>query len=393
MDKLNERLKAMAHRLEQLQSQPENGPRILFFSGGTALREACSELVRHTWNSIHVVTPFDSGGSSAALRQEFSMPAVGDARNRLLALAAPDDSAAVTVANFLGLRLGPDNESEALRNEVRKMAEGKHESVVELPNVAGETVRRSLDHFLTVCSDSFDFRNASIGNLVLTSLYLQHERCSAPAFDEFGSLVKARGTVRLVLDEPLDLVAEYDDGRTVTGQHRITGKEVDPIKARVERLHFIREGQRIPRSEVRIDGEVRALISEADLICYPVGSFYTSIVASLLPAGVSDAIASNGCPKIFVPNLGLDPELFGTKLSDQVTALIAYLRRGAIVKAGGTYLDAVLLDSGNAHYPGGVDKAFFEALGLEIVKASLLDSERGLVAPSELAQTLLGLAC
>ena len=67
----------------------EAGPAILFFSGGTALRGLSRHLLRHTRNSIHLSTPFDSGGSSASIRKAFHMPAVGDLRNRLVALADP----------------------------------------------------------------------------------------------------------------------------------------------------------------------------------------------------------------------------------------------------------------------------------------------------------------
>ena len=52
---------------------PEYGPKLLFFSGGTALRELSEVLVEYTHNSIHLITPFDSGGSSAVLRRAFAM--------------------------------------------------------------------------------------------------------------------------------------------------------------------------------------------------------------------------------------------------------------------------------------------------------------------------------
>ena len=45
---------------------PDGGSRILFFSGGTALAPVAAELSRHTRNAVHVITTFDSGGSSAA---------------------------------------------------------------------------------------------------------------------------------------------------------------------------------------------------------------------------------------------------------------------------------------------------------------------------------------
>ena len=56
-------------------------------------------LPRYTHNSTHLITPFDSGGSSASLREAFGMLSVGDLRNRLLALAddgSPEAAAAPT---------------------------------------------------------------------------------------------------------------------------------------------------------------------------------------------------------------------------------------------------------------------------------------------------------
>jgi len=74
-------------RVARALRSPDLGPRILFFTGGTALKETSQALVGYTHNSVHLVTPFDSGGSSAVLRRYFDMPAVGDLRNRLMALA------------------------------------------------------------------------------------------------------------------------------------------------------------------------------------------------------------------------------------------------------------------------------------------------------------------
>ena len=51
-------------RVERCARLPELGPKVLFFSGGTALRDVSRRLKRYTHNSIHLITPFDSGGSS-----------------------------------------------------------------------------------------------------------------------------------------------------------------------------------------------------------------------------------------------------------------------------------------------------------------------------------------
>jgi len=61
---------------------PELGPRILFLSGGSALRPLCRVLKQYTHNSEHLITAFDSGGSSAQLRRAFGMPAIGAPANQ-----------------------------------------------------------------------------------------------------------------------------------------------------------------------------------------------------------------------------------------------------------------------------------------------------------------------
>ena len=65
-------------RLARYLRAPEIGPTVLFFSGGSALRKTSRVLTEYTHNSVHLVTPFDSGGSSALLREAFGMLSVGD---------------------------------------------------------------------------------------------------------------------------------------------------------------------------------------------------------------------------------------------------------------------------------------------------------------------------
>src|SRR5690606_22712801 len=74
-------------RVGRAERAPELGPRIVFFSGGTALRPLSRVLKRYTHNSCHLITPFDSGGSSAEIRKAFNMLSIGDLRSRLVALA------------------------------------------------------------------------------------------------------------------------------------------------------------------------------------------------------------------------------------------------------------------------------------------------------------------
>ena len=63
------------------------GPRIVAIGGGTGLSALLRGLKEHTSNLTAVVTVADDGGSSGLLRTELGVPAVGDIRNCIVALA------------------------------------------------------------------------------------------------------------------------------------------------------------------------------------------------------------------------------------------------------------------------------------------------------------------
>ena len=121
-------------------SPPALGPRLVFFTGGTALREVSRSLTRLTHNSVHLVTPFDSGGSTASLRRAFAMPAVGDIRNRLAALA-DRDIIPEAVLELWERRLPEDGDPEELRRQLLQLGESVHPCWRELPDVFAATMR------------------------------------------------------------------------------------------------------------------------------------------------------------------------------------------------------------------------------------------------------------
>ena len=63
------------------------GPRVVAIGGGTGLSTLLRGLKEHTSNLSAVVTVADDGGSSGVLRHELGIPAVGDIRNCIAALA------------------------------------------------------------------------------------------------------------------------------------------------------------------------------------------------------------------------------------------------------------------------------------------------------------------
>jgi len=372
---------------------PELGPRILFFSGGTALREASQVLTDYTHNSYHLITPFDSGGSSAALRRAFGMISVGDLRNRLLALADRNLRGHPEIYRLFAHRFPATARQEDLCEQLDRMVRGDDSLVDAVPNPMRRIITNHLSFFVELAPRDFDLRGASIGNLILTGGYFNQGRDIDAVTFTFSKLVEARGLVRPVVDADLHLRAELADGRVVLGQHRLTGKETAPITSPVLTLGLARAGEPDSPVDVSIDSGTRRFVAQAELICFPIGSFYTSLVACLLPMGIGDAVAEAGCPKVYVPNCGIDPEQLGLPPADAVERLLEYLRRsGAADASTDRLLHFVIVDSKHGDYAGGLDLARIRKLGVEVIDVSLVtpESRRALDA-RHLVEALLSL--
>lgn len=338
-------------RLSRYLKAPELGPRILFFSGGTALTGTSRVIKRYTHNSVHMVTPFDSGGSSAKLRQAFCMPSIGDLRSRLIALADENITGHPEVYRLFTYRF-PDNQPAGkLLERLDLMIRGKEPLVAAISNPMRRLIRNQLGYFREAMPGDFDLRGASIGNLILAGGYLNNHKHLDPIIFLFSKLVNVLGTVLPVVNDNLHLSAELEDGSSVTGQHRLTGKEVAPLQSPVSRLFLSSHPDRPVPAHAEMRKKYRRLIRQAELICYPPGSFYTSLVASLLPTGVGSAIAGTDCPKVYIPNLEEDPEQIGMTLDGCVLTLLDYLRADNTGKcAKGQLLNFVLIDGKRGKY-------------------------------------------
>jgi len=365
---------------DRFSADPAHGPRILFFSGGTALRALSRCLIQYTHNSVHLVTPFDSGGSSASLRQAFAMPAPGDLRNRLMALAEGGQE----IIELFATRLPKGADGRGLDAELAELAAGTHHLTARVPEPLGGVVRHYLSVFLERMPRGFDLSGASVGNLLLTAAYLEADRSFAPAVLSFSHLAGVRGTVLPTVEDDLHLAADLADGSTVIGQHLLTGKVTAPPKSPIRTLRLVRDLAGSPPPPCAIGNTVTRLISSAQLIVFPMGSFFTSVLANLLPEGVGRAVAANPCPKVFVPNLGYDPECLGHDTTSQAALLQSALRTDLPPDSKARVLDFVLADLKKGAYPGGLDVQRISALNLAHVDARLvtpgstplLDSQR-----------------
>jgi CofD-related protein of GAK system len=380
-------------RIGRYRRAPEFGPRVLFFSGGTALTEISRALKTYTHNSIHLVTPFDSGGSSAKLRQAFGMPSIGDLRSRLMALADEAITGHPEIYRLFSHRLDKEANPRDLAAQLDAIIHGQTPLIEDIPNPMRRLIKSQLEHFHDAMPDDFDLRGASIGNLIIAGGFLGNHQHLEPIIFLFSKLVNVLGTVRAVVNTSLHLGAELHDGSRIIGQHLLTGKEVAPLTSPIKRVFLSERTDELVPAKAALRKKNRKLISQADIICYPPGSFYTSLIANLLPKGVGSAVANNQCPKVYIPNLATDPEQIGLDAAGAVSVLLEYLRHDCGAKTSSSrLLNFILVDKGDTGVMASLSRNFARDTGVRVIETRLVSkSSAPFYDPELLVSTLLSL--
>lgn len=379
-----------ALRVARCLRAPELGPRIVFFSGGSALRGLSRTLKQYTHNSVHLITAFDSGGSSAKLRQAFSMPAIGDLRSRIVALADESVRGNPQIYRLFCHRLPFEAPYRQLTHELRELIAGENALVGNIPEPMRQIVQTHLRFFADRMPEGFDLRGANLGNLMLAGGYLANARNLDSVLFLFSKLLEVRGTVRPVVDVDLHLCAELKSDARLIGQHRITAKGASAIPSAVRRIWLVNDLKSDKPTDTAIGQQTRELIESAELLCLPMGSFYTSVVANLLPRGVGQSIVAAGCPRVYIPNTGSDSEQRDMSVADSLEALLHYVRRDAGSNTPmSSVVNLVLLDKNEDNYSLAVDRGKLAALGVGVLSCDLTGKNRPGLDPKRLTEALL----
>ena len=196
-------------RIDRYRRAPELGPKLLFFSGGSALNKTSRALKDFTHNSVHMVTPFDSGGSSAMLRKAFGMPSIGDLRSRLMALADESVTGHPDVYRLFTHRFSLRTRQKTLLRELEAMHSDGHPMITAITSPMRRLIRNQIGYFLEAMPKDFNLRGASIGNLILAGGYLNNHQHLDPIVFLFSKLVEVQGTVRTVVNDDLHLSVNW----------------------------------------------------------------------------------------------------------------------------------------------------------------------------------------
>ena len=344
---------------------------IVFFSGGSALQSLAGFLADRGYEASHVISVFDSGGSAGRLRDVCAGIAVGDIRKRLIAIGDRRAPATRPLVDLFATRLPSDEPGHAVRHRVEEAAQGGGELLGGLKNGASHEIAEAFARVLENVPDSFDFCDGSVGNLILSGRYL-HEGEWGRALQWAHDRLATCGSVFPVSTARADLGARLANGRRVCGQAAITSRR-DPIEAPIEELYLEKDGDGEPAG-IEPHPSVLDELCRASAVVYAWGSFYTSILPSLLVEDVGPAIGGRDVPKVLLLNPTRDSETQGKTPADLVREIGRYTRsKNGNGNGNGkhhppvTHVIALRLPNGESFYHTS-DRAEIEALGAEVIE-------------------------
>lgn len=283
--------------------------KVVVLGGGTGSSTLLRGLKEFPVDLTAIVSVCDDGRSTGVLREEFSIPAVGDIRRVLVALS----------------------ETEPL--------------VMELFNYRFHTTS--------------DLDGHTVGNLLLTASSEITGNLS-DGIEALSKVFNLKGKVVPLTEDNVVLMGEMADGSVVEGEHNITEN-----KNAVKRVFY-------KEKPVPTQAAVKAL-EEADLIVLSMGSLFTSIIPNLICEEIVEAIDRSKGKIMYVCNMVTQPgETEDFKVSDHIRLINQYLgkRKVDVVVANDGAIDETMArryESLEQKDPVELDREVTEALVEKVI--------------------------
>ncbi len=240
---------------------------VVVIGGGSGVAAILSGIKNVNDISIKaVITVSDDGGSTGRLKTKYRIPAVGDIRNVLVALA----------------------ESETLLKDL-----------MDFRFVGDSDVGEDVD-------------GHSLGNLILASL-TQTTGDLMQAIKTLEKIMRIKGSIIPSTISVVDLFAEMKDGSIVAGETNIRDTDLEICNVFFNQNVFATE-------------EAITAVLEADYIILGIGSLYTSILPNLVIEGLREAINESKAEIIYLSNIMSEKgETDNYNVSDHINAIEKHL--------------------------------------------------------------------
>jgi len=248
--------------------------KVVVIGGGTGTYTSLVGLKKYPLDISVIVSMTDSGGSNRVIRDEFGLLPTSDLRQAMVALAGEEE---------------------------------------------GDLLRKL---FIYRYNQGVGISGMTFGNLFMAAL-TEILGSQKEAIAETCRLLHVNGNIIPVTYDNSQLVARYDNGKQVMGEHHIDEPDLTTGQHRIVGLEVF------PRA--RANPEALEAIKNADLIIMGPGDLYTSLLCNLVVTGIAKAVAKSKAQKVFVLNLMTKfGQTTGFTGSDYLFELYKYLAGGVI---------------------------------------------------------------
>lgn len=304
--------------------------KVIIFGGGSGLSQLLKGMMQFPIDITAVVSVSDNGKSTGRLREEFSIPAVGDITKVLMAMSTESKG----VKDLFNYRF--DNNSSI----------GNH----------------------------------SIKNLIMTAL-LEMKGDFAHALPILCDLLDVKGKLLPLTEDNVDLIGTTKEGEEIVGEEQIT-----KAKRNIKTLRYSKP--------ITVYPKVLEEIKKADLIIFSSGSLLTSIMPHIIVPEIQEAIRTSKAKTMYICNMITQPgETDKFKVSDHIKVLESYLGKNTIdvVIANNSKLprNMSLFAKSEGKDPVEIDAKKIEKMGVQLIEEKLFKVEEGYIRHNSLKTAFL----
>lgn len=304
--------------------------KVIIFGGGSGLSQLLKGMNQFPIDITAVVSVSDNGQSTGRLREEFSIPAVGDITKVLMAMSTESKG----VKDLFNYRFAKDS----------------------------------------------SIGNHSIKNLIMTAL-LEMKGDFAHALPILCDLLDVKGKILPLTEDNVDLIGVTKDGEEIIGEAQITES-----KSKIVDLKY--------SEKITVTPKVLEELKKADLIIFSSGSLLTSIMPNIIVPEIQEAIRESKAKKMYICNMLTQPgETDDFKVSDHIKFIENYIGKNTInaVIANTSPIpqNMSLLVKSEGKDPVEIDSAELEKMGVELFADKLFKVEDGYVRHNSLKTAYL----
>lgn len=304
--------------------------KVVIFGGGSGMSQLLKGMIQFPMDITAVVSMSDNGTSTGRLREEFSIPAVGDITKVLMAMST---------------------ESKGVK-----------------------------DLFNYRFSNDSSIGNHSIKNLIMTAL-LEMKGDFAHSLPILCDLLDVKGKLLPITEDNVDLIGITKEGYEIIGEAEITESKREIVDLKYSK-------------KVKVTPKVLEEIKKADLIIFSSGSLLTSISPHIIIPEIQEAVRNSKARKMYICNMLTQPgETDGFKVSDHIKYLEKYLGAGTInaVIANNSKIpqNMALLAKSEGKDPVAIDAKTLQNMDIEILEEKLFKVEEGYIRHNSLKTAYL----